>query len=324
MDFTEIAAASVRLQNNASLDALMSWDVLTDIAESREIPKLFSSTVKGITKIYRSFHNKWSMKELAELFERNGKVFRFRQPKTRLLKDLSKRFMDEWMQYRYGIMPLIYSMNDIKKVVDVGFQHINRKTANFQPTPTNVSLPGPNVRYKWTETVGSVKLAATVRSWYTWDALSRLDTLGFNPLATAWELIPYSFVFDWFVNVGDYIARTTTLSLAREQFACISQRGTYTERTWVHLPQADETISFVNGYSSPWIGGTLPVQSPKVISNPEGSQLLNSTEYDNYTRVLFPIRGASLEVSPHLNWKRGMDSAVMAFNIYKGLVKRFR
>ena len=29
--------------------------------------------------------------------------------------------------------------------------------------------------------------------------------LGSNPLLTAWELVPYSFVVDWFVPIGDFI-----------------------------------------------------------------------------------------------------------------------
>lgn len=30
-----------------------------------------------------------------------------------------------------------------------------------------------------------------------------------NPLAIAWELVPFSFVLDWFVNVGDYLSSLT-------------------------------------------------------------------------------------------------------------------
>lgn len=32
-----------------------------------------------------------------------------------------------------------------------------------------------------------------------------------NPLLTAWELVPFSFVADWFVNVGDTIASLDNL-----------------------------------------------------------------------------------------------------------------
>jgi len=35
-----------------------------------------------------------------------------------------------------------------------------------------------------------------------------------NPILTAWEIIPYSFVIDWFVNVGTYLESMSFLSLA--------------------------------------------------------------------------------------------------------------
>ena len=31
--------------------------------------------------------------------------------------------------------------------------------------------------------------------------------LGSNPLLTAWEKVPYSFVVDWFIPIGDFIAQ---------------------------------------------------------------------------------------------------------------------
>ena len=31
--------------------------------------------------------------------------------------------------------------------------------------------------------------------------------LGNNPLLTAWELVPYSFVVDWFIPIGDFLSQ---------------------------------------------------------------------------------------------------------------------
>lgn len=42
--------------------------------------------------------------------------------------------------------------------------------------------------------------------------LMRLEQFGLaNPAVVAWELVPFSFVADWFVGVGDYLAAQTAL-----------------------------------------------------------------------------------------------------------------
>lgn len=315
---------STRLQQTAALDALCSYDFLTEIAEAREIPQMFNAVFKDITTIYRAFNNRWKIEDLRRLFQRNGKFLHLRTPKTHGLRDLQKLFADSWMTFRYSIMPLAYSLRDIQKVIDQGFQQLVKKSATITPTATNVTLPPVTDRYKWTDAVGEVKLRASVRSWYSWEALSRLDSIGFNPFVTAWELIPYSFVFDWFVNMGDYIARTTTQSLAKERYACISRRDSVITRTWVHLPRRDETITFSVGRNYPWNGYPPPAAPPKVINNPEGSQLLQSTEINSYVRGLYTVSDASLLFNPNLNWRRWMDSAVMTKNLFAGLVKKFR
>lgn len=42
--------------------------------------------------------------------------------------------------------------------------------------------------------------------------LSQLQQLGLtNPALVAWELVPFSFVFDWFISVGQYLQGITAL-----------------------------------------------------------------------------------------------------------------
>jgi hypothetical protein len=42
------------------------------------------------------------------------------------------------------------------------------------------------------------------------ESLTRLKQLGLaNPAAIAWELVPFSFVFDWFVPVGEFLNAVT-------------------------------------------------------------------------------------------------------------------
>ena len=45
-----------------------------------------------------------------------------------------------------------------------------------------------------------------------------------NPFSTAWELVPLSFVVDWFVNIGDYITALTSHSPHAQQVATLSYK----------------------------------------------------------------------------------------------------
>jgi hypothetical protein len=58
--------------------------------------------------------------------------------------------------------------------------------------------------------VGSSVAKAGGKLRVTCTMTAELETLGLlNPLSLAWELLPYSFVIDWFLPIGDYLAATT-------------------------------------------------------------------------------------------------------------------
>lgn len=100
-----------------------------------------------------------------------------------------------WMTYRYGIMPLSYAVDDL--------------LSYLSKTPTYVSVRKRQDREVtiyvdgWTMTVPVIeRIFAKARI----DPQASASGLKTNPFATAWELIPLSFVWDWFINVGDLLS----------------------------------------------------------------------------------------------------------------------
>lgn len=235
-----------------------------------------------------------------------------------------RKLGSEWMGYRYGVMPLVYSYRDAQKLLRRGKATYNRKVRKVYPVSSGVTFPPNTTTYLWSEVVGDITFRAQVFQYFRWVEAARFAGLGMNPLRTAWELIPYSFVVDWFVNVGDYITRRTSQPLSTMSWACISRRSSYTKQYWVHYKNEDKTVTFANRLPTGWIGGTPPATPSRVISRPEENQLYKQEEVQSYERTLFPLSGAQLSYKPSLNWKRGVDSAVMANNQLRGVIRLFK
>lgn len=154
-------------------------------------------------------------------------------------KTLSKKahvsdLSDAWLSWSFGWAPLIsdaIALFDMPRQIELrkeylrnleGGTHLRRKIYS-----TNEDVFGPVVGYMngWTPGTYAIqyrsRTTTTVRSWYTANAkllnplpaspiaqaeLARQLTypLGFSP-ATAWELLPWSWLIDYFVNVGSYL-----------------------------------------------------------------------------------------------------------------------
>jgi len=310
--------AKTAVENEASLAALTSYDVLTDAAEFREVPELvrsISGTLIGILKTLRGHYDASTLRYAARI------------PIKQLLKHpyrTLRKLGDEWMQYRYGIMPLVYSFNDILKNSKRHMVHTEKKTRVVTPRKMNVTLPQSSSNYVWQQYTGTVRYTATVYQVYSSEEASLYAGLGFNPLVTAWELIPYSFVIDWFVNVGDYIARKTGAILSEICWACVSRREQSAYEKWVHFADDSRMLSFNNDLPTNWQGTQPPGNPQEKINRPEESQLLQKIETNSYDRWLFSVRDAHLSVKPSLNWRRLIDGAVMAVSQLNTLNKRLR
>ena len=119
-------------------------------------------------------------------------------------------FVDAWLAYRYGVRPLV---NDVtgaakalarKKLED--WEIVVRGSAKRTSTRNTVLL-SVNRSFECQSQL-SLKARVKIRCVPNPEA-RRFDTmwsLGLdNPIATAWELAPYSFVLDWAMPIGQWL-----------------------------------------------------------------------------------------------------------------------
>lgn len=147
----------------------------------------------------------------------------------------TQEFASRWLAFRYGWGPLYYTVYGAMTMMFDELKASNGNKFYFVNTGKNaasVLLP-PYVRYspafglysggrsygstgsyaladygvKCTETDRySVSMSAVIR--LRNEALDNMSQMGLtNPLLVAWELVPFSFVADWFVNLSDILAQ---------------------------------------------------------------------------------------------------------------------
>lgn len=314
----EVTSATNDVQNEMIAESASSYDVLTDIAQARDVPKMIIQISKDIYNILGTLRGRHG-RAVMRAAHGASPLDLLRNPNKWL-----RKFGKEWMTYRYGIMPLVYSYRDLLKTMNRGYNVKTRKSRTISPKATGQTMPASSNTYWKKSTIGSVTVRGEVFQHFTSDEIARLSGLGFNPLVTAWELIPYSFVVDWFVNVGDYIATRASQTWAQQKWACISRRDQYTKQTWLHKPNEDQSIVIDNLTPVGWWGSAPPATPNQIMKNPEGFYIFEEEEVDTYSRGVIPVVGAPLRFKPSLNWRRLVDAAAMSLNQLGRLARSFR
>lgn len=248
---------------------------------------------------------------------------------------LAKKSANAWLQYRYAVMPIYYSIKDILELME-------EKNAVFQTT-----REGEAVTRRITEVVdcGAAQALVTFEGKYRINGVgkssydntqARLASLiSVNPFVTAWELTRLSFVIDWAINIGDFINAQTSslLSLATQTVYTISVKETETLTVSI-VPNSIKTNWSAGEYPSPphnWINwgwykagdfrkaGVLVL--PRVDDYFMETIIFKETA-ESYDRKLFsPTTDTHLSINLNMNVKRWMDSVSL---LYKPLSKSLR
>lgn len=190
-----------RAQSNAYDER---WDLLTFLAEARK-------TLAMLAGLIRNF---WRAVNL--IAQAAVRAFRAGQRRN-AAKTLLQYFEELWLLGRYGIRPLVYDIADACRFINTLLEKGNdafvvgksrQRDNDAETTPGDwVSSPYPAAA-RLVET--SWEVNRTYRGFaYLGLSGSWADGLSFDPLVTAWELTPWSFVIDWVVGIGDWLSTLT-------------------------------------------------------------------------------------------------------------------
>jgi len=197
-------------------------NLFESLAESRKTLAMFSGPIRY----------------LFSFFKKNGKRMKMMGP------------AEAWLAYRYGLKPFV---SDVTTIIDglakpVGVRReTSRDSKNIRETEESSFTCGDSVA---TVTVSKLTTdTVIVRGMAIDEHVANLrDNLGLstkNLFTVPWELIPFSFVLDWFVSAGDFLKAYAPTPGFKTIGSCIT-----TERTTSALYTAIATTATgLPGYS---------------------------------------------------------------------------
>lgn len=148
--------------------------------------------------------------------EREG--YKFRKLLPRNVRAFSSFVQNAWLGVRYGVMPALSEVDTYRNIINTGLDRaisdLLKEKAGWKSvkTKTQTSFIRDSTIGAWlhgTETVeAGVQVSAT--AYYRRTRSVNSEALGMDVssiLPTLWELVPYSFVLDWFIDVGGWLQR---------------------------------------------------------------------------------------------------------------------
>lgn len=212
---TEAKAIALAKLSSSLVDARTQWNLAVTLGEARETAAMIAHTAARVGKAFLSF-KKGRITDSWRQLRGKDRVPVHHQENFRELKRRSNRdtWVDEvasaWMEYSYGWRPLLGDIDSAAKYLAEkhvrGYYPVQEVSRAHRVRATKYTKEGSNPIFgirEWT----SSHSRFTYELYPDWARRpSTLNELGFtDPYSLAWELLPLSFVTDWFVNVGQVL-----------------------------------------------------------------------------------------------------------------------
>lgn len=215
-----------------------------------------------------------------------------------------------WLTYRYGLMPLLYSAEDAIKALSFSGKKSTIYTEAQVTFYQKYTISDRQVDGLDSSSLMFIKLRQFTKGYFSYRLKARMSwsdsfasRLKLNPLqvaSTAWELVPFSFVVDWFTDVNGWLTRLQVATLASSIKITGTLKDQCTAGEIVFGVQPVYNDSF-NKYSFTYLG-KAPMSTTRTFQR-EANLSIN-------------VRPPSLE-NGLTNFKRHMDSIALALNFVK-------
>jgi hypothetical protein len=174
---------------------------LVELAEFRKTLQFIRKPVTGLNELF--------------LYIRGSR--KYKQYRLATGKKLLQFIADHWLKYRYAVMPMVYTAKGGVKLLerDANQKRFTARAKLTVPKKTKSisNLPMGGGFFWDIEADFESDAEALVRAYVMYDTnLTLSGGLGLRPQdvpEAIWELVPFSFVVDWFANVGDYVSAVT-------------------------------------------------------------------------------------------------------------------
>lgn len=235
--YTAQAAAGLPAWSTAEINPLtsVSYDKLkSKISDRASIGAALAELPQAVQMITNRLHQVRLLTKairkgrLGDAFEVLGQTYGAKAPKgPRTFKSSKNDWASRYLEFHFGWSPMIGDIYDSIEVLQNPIKDVDVSASaksSWRSYQWSTGTPGSDQNFWKVDGIFLVRhgLQVSVSNPNLWLA----NQLGLiNPLQIAWEVVPFSFVVDWFVNVEQF------LGLGTDFLGLVTKNG-YTTKAW--------------------------------------------------------------------------------------------